>query len=140
MSANDKKKLPAKNAVSKLGHDPLAWLDEAEKNTVDTNISPQTGMEIKIQKNITPDISTLNLPVYFGIAQSSDVCSEMRQLMDSGCKTIEIAGGEVESFDAAAVQLMMAFHNQAVAAGVEIKWSGCSQKISEVKNLMGVNF
>lgn len=151
MTSDEKKKTTPKKSASKLGHDPLAWIDdvnagmapEAEsmpapesqgaKRNVATS-APTRVMETAMPENT----ATLNLPVYFGIAQSAEICAEMQKIMASGGKEIKIAGGDVESFDTAAVQLMMALNKAADLNDIEISWSGCSQKMTEVRQLLNI--
>jgi len=167
MNRIDKKKTATKKTASKLGHDPLAWIDESEAepettamsgSVEDDNQSISTINEINAAakdtsvadsvqavsdsmpvKNTEISNSTLSLPAYFGIAQSSDVCGEMRKILSSGTKKVEIAGGEVETFDAAALQLLMAFNKQAATSGIDVNWSERSQKINEVSVLLNIN-
>lgn len=164
MSGDGKKKSSPKKPASKLGHDPLAWIDEVDDKQAiseqDPIVAPgqytdypvaslsevtesppvsKVDVDASVKISAGMESSRLNLPAYFGIAQSSAICEEMRNLLSSGCKAIEISGNDVESFDASALQLMIAFRNQASANDVSLVWSGRSQKIQEISDLLNVD-
>jgi ABC-type transporter Mla MlaB component len=164
MTHDDKKKSGSRKTASKLGHDPLAWINESEDDTgfsskatsgqsavvnndapipeqkgpasvVDTTTTDATGA---VGNTVKKDNQVLRLPVFFGIAQASDICSQMRNILSSGCSVVEIAANDVESIDAAGLQLMVAFSKQASDSGIVVKWTGSSQKIKAVASLLNV--
>lgn len=144
MSTDDKKKAPAKKMPNKLGHDPLAWINEddpkAEADAVElpvVTVAKSTPAPIATKASSSAS-KILNLPMYFGIGQSSEVCSDMQKILSSDCSAVQIAGGDVESCDTAAIQLILAFNKQAKTLGKDVEWLACSQKISDIGGLLGV--
>lgn len=134
---NDSKKKSAKKNVSKLGHDPLAWINEDEVQS-EKHPTPTTPSVSPSATESGAKKAVLTLPVYFGIAHSADVCRQMREILASGCSVVSIAAADVESLDAAGLQCLLAFSRQAQSQGVTLEWSQRSPKILEVSQLAGV--
>jgi anti-anti-sigma regulatory factor len=147
MSDKDSKKASGKKASSKLGHDPLAWIEPDETSgDKEPSIPVQALQDIAVSsaaeaKSSDNDVVTavLTLPAYFGISQAAAVHADMQKIFNEGRKQVEIAGDEVESMDTSAVQLLLAFVNEARSEGIQLSWLNYSKKIESVAGMLGIN-
>lgn len=158
----------SKNKGSKLGHDPLAWLDDDEAGanmpvaddvqniatSPEESESQPAGQELGkkdvsgdvVEDTITEPVETLTsggtamfeLPIYFGIAQVSEVKDDLNKLMAKSSEKIALNGSDIESIDTAAIQLLISFVSHAREQGKEVTFSGCSEKLLNTANLLNV--
>ena len=182
MASMSKKKSKSKKKPSRLGHDPLDFLDEDETldesglseavtPQLDENIQPAdeklaaefllddtsvdeetiekivtseaTNEEVEVDDVIDIDTEVENperliLPSNFTIYEVMDVDIQMKAILDSGCSSIELLGGDVESIDAAALQLLVSFLQQTRETGKNFNWKSCSDKIKEVADNLSI--
>ena len=159
---------PRKKSNSKLGHDPLAWLDdesaETEKQPAKKQASKvveeeqvvepkepssdvavdevsevvETEPVIETDKKTTGDSNMMELPMYFGIAQVAEVHEQLKQLMQQGSEQIEIKADDIENIDTAAIQLLLSLIKQAEADNKTVKITSSSEKLKQVLNLLDI--
>ncbi|MDH5571676.1 MAG: STAS domain-containing protein [Gammaproteobacteria bacterium] len=179
MATIPEKKTRSKKKSSRLGHDPLDFLEQEEapdEPGLSVDVATQFEESIKeIDKNkvevlpddhsdvdqeiineaipggafndnvigdkemaqpvdsIQPDqFGILVLPAHFTIYEVADINLQMKAILDTDSRTVDIQGGNVESIDAAALQLLVSFNRQASERGKIIEWQSCSDKIKEV--------
>jgi ABC-type transporter Mla MlaB component len=135
---------------SKLGHDPLAWMEEQQSldrgaESVHTNddstIKNSSVDHAEVAMNISEPESgaeILSLPDRFGIAQVSEMTDRMRQYLSRDVEVIEVHGENVEAIDTAAVQLLIGFFAEARNNGRKIVFSRYSTKIDEMADLLNL--
>lgn len=158
--------MATKGKKSKLGHDPLSWISEADaaeiqqenehpaqQETVDVIEEPiveetveavieETTIEepeAQIEKGDSKEINMLDLPLYFGIAQVAEVYTQMQEILASDTGSIEIQAEDIESIDASAVQLLLVFVNAAKSKDKKIVWKGVSDKLNEAVTMFQLN-
>ena len=158
-----KKSATVKKAKSsKLGHDPLSWIDETEAESLKAQNESKTESENLVEDAVeevvasedqevgeennavvtevenTEENEMFELPLYFGIAQVADVRGQMESLLNSEVDELEIKCEEIESIDTAAIQLLIAFVQDANKKGKSIKWVGQSEKLKSAIDLLNV--
>ncbi len=82
--------------------------------------------------------SMIDLPIYFGIAQVADVYSQMQSVLEQDSNTIEIKAEDIESIDAAAIQLLIAFSLKAKDKNKTIEWKAISSRLEEAMDVLQV--
>jgi len=157
--------MATKGKKSKLGHDPLSWISEADaaeiqqenehpkqQETVDVIEEPVVEEtthavieatveepDAEIENGDSKEINMLDLPLYFGIAQVAEVYAQMQEILASDIDCIEIQAEDIESIDASAVQLLVVFVNAAKSKNKEIVWKGVSSKLNEAVTMFQLN-
>jgi len=161
--------MATKGKKSKLGHDPLSWISETdaaeiqqqnnhkeeqqeiveEIEEVEAVEEIRSEIEIKetdfsesndcAEQSDSKEIMMLDLPLYFGIAQVADVYIQMQEVLESDMTNIEIQAEDIESIDAAAIQLLVAFVNAAKSKGKKILWKGISDKLNDAVVVFQLN-
>lgn len=152
-SANTQNKTKsAKNKVSKLGHDPLSWINDPEIEIENTSNSDEASSlqdrldtnqpnsdEVAAVSEMLEDNTMLDLPSYFGIAQVSTVYEEMQLILALKIDEIEINAADIESIDTAAIQLLIVFVDQATKSGKSIKWLVTTDKFKVAVTTLNLN-
>ena len=166
-AAGKKSANPKKTRSPKLGHDPLAWINdsEAEELKSQNTAKEESVAEVQneaveepvpvdeelVQEPETPNdealaeaqeaegvTNMLDLPSYFGIAQVAEVHQQMLTLLNSDQDNLEILAKDVESIDAAALQLLAAFVKSAKEQGKAITWQEKSDKVQQAVSLLNI--
>lgn len=133
-----------RNKISKLGHDPLAWMAEPPDGSESSTAADDSTMEDNSVASEDPPVTVSNrseqgvitLPERFGIAQLSDIHKDMRLLLAEDVAIIGVHGDRVESVDAAAMQLLVSFVAEARSNNKKVDFSRRSDKIDEVADLL----
>jgi len=170
-----KKNIRKKSRPSKLGHDPLSWIDEKDIDDIagGDNDNPESiaeskeentesnhdevdnlsvAMENNVNDNTEKDINKseemdeihrenldmLDLTSHFGISRVADIYPQMQSLISSSSETLKISGGDIESVDTAALQLLLAFVAEAEKNGKKIEWESCSEKLRSSASLLNI--
>lgn len=147
MSNNSRKK------SSKLGHDPLAWLEddsEAEQQDVQpaavddasatevtaTAEAPETR-DAGEAASAEPPSGPLPLPASFNISQAAAVHSQLCKLADG--EDISLDAGPVETIDTSAIQLLLAARQHAETKGVGFEILNPPDKMRNIASLLNVS-
>lgn len=146
----------SKSKTNKLGHDPLAWMDDGEQDNLyennvtvektDVDVSSQAASQSESEKlepavseaASTGEASVLNLPAYFGIAQVAEVRQGMLDMLGGAPEHVFINVDEIESIDTAAIQLLIAFVREVAGHGHKIEYRGHSEKVENIADLLNV--
>ena len=150
----------SKKSKNKLGHDPLAWLDneiidpvsdevpaddvmiESEEvvqlnneQQKDSVVEQATGDDVKINNE---SVNVLELPVYFGIAQVEEMHKSMKVIIEQGVDTVEVKADDNESIDAAALQLLIVFFQHMKNIGKTITITALSDRLKAAVELINI--
>jgi len=126
---------------NRLGHDPLAWMAEEEKQSSQktTPVPEQALKEIQPvadspantkQKN--EEWTTLSLPPVLTL---SNLAALQQQLQGYLGERVQLSGAQVERVDTAALQLLLAFKNLTNTA---VRWVAPSPKLCKAAHLLGL--
>lgn len=153
ISEEDAKKIQEKNNVSvEVGGKKIASVEENVNESVEVSVSIDEGMTAdiadtqetteeqagKISGSCEEVGNMIDLPIYFGIAQVSDVCTRMKEILENSDNTIEIKAEDIESVDAAAIQLLIAFSIKVKSQNKTIVWKGISSKLKDAMEILQV--
>jgi len=133
-----KKTSKNKNA-SRLGHDPLDDLNIDDDENLSTEKQKPSQNEHIPMKESAPKTETISLPSRFSIAEVDEIYTQMSSLLAQDTIDIELDGGNVESVDTSALQLLYAFNEKAAMSGKTIHWKSTSEKILESSRLLNIN-
>jgi len=122
---------------NRLGHDPLAWMAEAEKQ------SPQKSQPIAKKETVTPppltdpkqkseEWITVSLPP---ILTLSNLTALQEQLQRHLGQRVQLSGAQVEGVDTASLQLLLAFKKLEDTA---VRWVAPSPKLCKAAHLLGL--
>lgn len=147
----------AKQKKSMIGLDPLAWLkDEAEdaeiieedkavskekpkkKTATKKTASKKTAARktSKIKNKDSDDDVIFNIQAVQDISTVAEVHSELKALLSNKKVLLEVS--EIERIDAASLQLLYSFIEQAKSENVEILWRSPSDVLSNNAKLLGM--
>ena len=134
---NEKIHVPGIEAEKNIDQ-PVA-LEEMTKDIDDVKASETgslPGDEDKTQRT-NEDDDMLILPEIFGIAQAEDMHGELSSLLAvSG--DIEIDASTIETLDASALQLLIAFIKECKSSGRNVIWKKSSAKIDSAASLLNI--
>lgn len=145
----------AKQKKSMIGLDPLAWLkDEAEDAEIieeDTAASKAKPKKKAAAKKSTPKKSAkektsktkkstegavFKIEALQDISSVTEVQSELKALLSNS--SVILDGQQVERIDAASLQLIYSFIEEARANGVDVAWQAPSDVLSNNAKLLGM--
>lgn len=133
---------------NRLGHDPLAWMAEEEKQPpvettpvseqVAEEVSPVAEKETAItlfltdSKRKNEEWITVSLPPLLTL---SNLTVLQEQLQAHLGERVQLSGAQVERVDTAAMQLLLAFKNLPNTA---VRWVAPSPKLCKAAHLLGL--
>ncbi len=149
------KKKSSRKKKDKLGHDPLAWINDEDVEKLkseaeEDNVSDKKEIEAIESDGIKPMLEEIQedkimgkqtvfeLPPYFGIAQVAATKESMQSFLENSTDEIEIEAGDVESIDTAALQLLASFIKEAKSKDKCIKWRLISNKLEDSVKLLAM--
>lgn len=121
---------------NRLGHDPLAWMAEEEKQPpvseqVAEEIPPVAEKEAD-SKRKNEEWITISLP---SLLTLSNLTALQEQLQSHLGERVQLSGAQVERVDTAAIQLLLAFRNLPNTA---VRWVAPSPKLCKAAHLLGL--
>lgn len=125
---------------NRLGHDPLAWMTEEEKqpplaseNSVE-KIPPvaEAAVPLANSERKNEEWITISLP---SLLTLSNLTALQEQLQSHLGERIQLSGAQVERVDTAAIQLLLAFKNLPDTA---VRWVAPSPKLCKAAHLLGL--
>ncbi len=144
----------AKKNKSMIGHDPLAWLkddaedtevSEAEENTVSKEKkkkkaapkkpTAKTSAKEKPGKSKTEDV-VFKIQAIQDISTVAEVYEELKKLFSN--KKIILDGEKVERIDAASLQLLYLFIEEAIIKNIDVAWRTPSEPLFKSAGLLGM--
>lgn len=141
----------AKKKKSMIGLDPLAWLkDEAEDAEIieeEKAVSKKTSKKKTATKKTTAKAKTskakkpagdavFKIQAVQDISSVADIQSELKKLLSN--ESIIIEADQVERIDAASLQLLYSFVEEARAKGVDLTWNSVSDVLRNNAKLLGM--
>ena len=144
----------AKKSKSMIGHDPLAWLkDDAEDAEIIEEVKEEPAKpKKKAAKKAAPKAEEKAQPVeeqtddadghVFEIQSVQDISSvaglhdELKSLFKH--EKVILDGSNVDRIDAASLQLLFAFIQEAKINEVDVAWRSPSEAMTRSVNLLGM--
>ena len=139
----------AKKSKSMIGHDPLAWLkDDAEDAEItEVEDKPVTKAKKKTAKKSatkktaakgkkTESDTVFEIQAVQDISSVAELHEEMKKLFKN--EKIILDGQQIERIDAASLQLILSFIQEANVNNVDVAWRSPSEALSNSAKLLGM--
>lgn len=139
----------AKKSKSMIGHDPLAWLkDDAEDAEItEVEDKPVTKAKKKTAKKTaakkttakgkkTESDTVFEIQAVQDISSVAELHEEMKKLFKN--EKIILDGQQIERIDAASLQLILSFIQEANVNNVDVAWRSPSEALSNSAKLLGM--
>ena len=139
----------AKKSKSMIGHDPLAWLkDDAEDAEItEVEEKPVTKAKKKTAKKTatkktaakgkkTESDTVFEIQAVQDISSVTELHEEMKKLFKN--EKVIIDGQQIERIDAASLQLILSFIQEAKVNNVDVVWRSPSEALSNSAKLLGM--
>lgn len=141
----------AKKSKSMIGHDPLAWLkddaEDAEITQVEEKPVAKTKAKKKTAKKSAAKAKTakskeaasdnvFEIQSVQDISSVSDLHEEMKKLFKA--EKIILDGQQIERIDAASLQLIYSFIQEAKVNSVDVAWRFPSEALTNSARLLGM--
>ena len=140
-----------KKSKSMIGHDPLAWLKDDAEDAGITEVKEKPVSKAKAKKKAAKKTASKSKAVkakdaasehVFEIQSVQDISSvtdmhkEMKKLFEN--ETVILDGADVERIDAASLQLILSFIQEAKVNNVDVSWRSPSSVLSNSAKLLGM--
>ena len=152
-----KKRSSRKKTQTRLGHDPLAWIDDGSNQaTPDSGeisseeiaayggeveqdaAQVETAAEV-VPQEITTETNTLVLPAGFNIAEVASVHQQALAVLASDNDQVTINASAVEIIDAASLQLLLVICRTASESNKKIQWQGVPDRMKNGASVLNIS-
>jgi anti-anti-sigma regulatory factor len=124
------------DSSSLIGVDPLAWLSEEEKETLQNHNNETTENNGDGEQENSSCLIKLNSAIT--IRDVSDLLEELNNISADKNELI-FESNMVERVDTAALQLLLGFYLFAIDAGKKVVWDKPSEALCKAVNMLGLN-
>ena len=136
----------AKKSKSMIGHDPLAWLKDDAEDAEITEVEEKPVKKAKSKKKASKKTAAkgkkaasdtvFEIQAVQDISSVAELHEEMKKLFSN--EKLILDGEQVERIDAASLQLIFAFIQEAKVSNVDVVWRSPSEALSHSAKLLGM--